>query len=121
MSLEQTPEEKLDRWKKLAQYVLDAKTFGEGLFTAKDLESMVDDDLTDFVCRDILGLKGWCGTDPGQTWGFEDLTWDSYDTSIEFKGCVPGFEITPEQKQKLVAVGITHGWICYNDGSEKHF
>jgi hypothetical protein len=49
---------------------------------------------------------------------YKDNTYNPYDSSIEFKGAEPGFELTMDQWRKLNAVGFMKCWVCYEDGSE---
>jgi hypothetical protein len=119
--MEMTTSEKVAHLHQIAKRVLDAPNFGDAFYAAKDLYNVAEDHLYDFVNREVLGMPGWCGVDAKEGWGYEELTADPYDTSIEFKDARLGFQVTPEQKSKLRDQGITHGWICYEDGTEAHF
>ena len=50
------------------------------------------------------------------------LTFDDYDTSMEFKEVEPvGAELTPEAQAFIHKSGFVQCWLCYEDGSQRHY
>ncbi len=52
---------------------------------------------------------------------FNDITFDSYDCSFEFKDCLLGWKPTNEQIKACIELGFLRCWICYTDGSEWYY
>jgi hypothetical protein len=61
------------------------------------------------------------GIDPNGDWPLEDITFDYYDNSFEFKQTKVGWEPTPEILKKWWNLGFMRCWICYTDGTEKFY
>lgn len=61
-----------------------------------------------------------CDPEDVDSWpAFEDITWDSYDSSFELKGA--GLEVifTEEQWNRFASLGFKCAWICYVDGTQR--
>ena len=75
--------------------------------------------------RELLddALLTACGIDPREpeSWPMTDITMDHYDSSFEFKEVKPGWVPTEQQLGKCWELGFVQCWICYTDGTEKHF
>lgn len=86
------------------------------LFSATIAQMSLEDEAHEAVMRAV-------GVDPDDvdSWPHEDFTHDYYDTSWEFKGVRPGWVPTAEQVAATFALGFSRCWICYTDGTEKHF
>lgn len=52
---------------------------------------------------------------------YNDLTWDHYDYSVEFKDACPHFRLTPEQLKGIWELGFHRLWICHADGWETYY
>lgn len=61
--------------------------------------------------------------DPDKTdeWPLDDVEFDSYDESFEFKGVKLGWEPTEEILAAWWALGFERCWICYTDETEKQY
>lgn len=55
------------------------------------------------------------------TWPLDDITFDWYDSSFEFKGVRLDWEPTPEMQAKWWELGFERCWICYKDKTEKYY
>jgi hypothetical protein len=79
------------------------------------------------LARELAGdaILDALGFDPHapDTWPkFDDFTFDHYDESFEIRGVVDAaFTISPESWTKCRALGFDRAWLCYTDGSERHF
>lgn len=89
-------------------------TFAARLFQAERTYTMLDSELYDQVIR-IFGI------DAERQWPFEDITNDYYDSSFEIKLAQPELDPTEEQRKEFWALGFERFWICYVDGTEKHW
>jgi hypothetical protein len=54
-------------------------------------------------------------------WPITDITYDSYDSSFEFKDVRPDWTISDEQWGRCNALGFARCWVCYTDGSERYY
>lgn len=54
-------------------------------------------------------------------WPLDDITFDDYDYSFEFRGVAPGWAPTSEQMMACFALGFARCWICYTDGMERYY
>lgn len=92
----------------------------ERVFAMQIAQGVIDDETNDALLRAA-------GIDPDVSpWPLEDITYDYYDSSFEFKGVREGWEPTLETLEKWWALGFAQCWICYADGPngerrEKHY
>lgn len=54
-------------------------------------------------------------------WPLEDITFDPYDASFEFKGCRNDWEPTAGQMQACLDLGFNRCWLCWQDGTERYY
>lgn len=83
------------------------------MLDARDKSFMLEEQMSDT-------LIGLCGIDCNKpdTWPLKDVTFDSYDTSFEFKGCRNDWAPTQAQLEACFALGFARCWICYEDNTE---
>ena len=97
---------------KVAGYVLEAAqdgSFAQQLFTAHQAQDIMETRFTmELMAMGILG-------------DWSEYRFDDYDQSFELKGTPPGLQFTPDQCEKLAALGFQRCWICYTDGTEKYY
>lgn len=104
-----TWEEKITKFRALA-----GEKIGHQLFLAMDATSALECEIADELMR-------CCELDPnGDGCGVDDVTFDSYDCSFEFKGVTVGWVPTQEQIKACLDLGFGRCWICYRDGSEMY-
>jgi hypothetical protein len=51
----------------------------------------------------------------------QDISFDWYDNSFEFKGCSSEFIPSSKQLKQFKKLGFSRCWFCYIDGTEKYF
>lgn len=88
-------------------------TFADELFCASAALSRVEGALCDRL-HAIVGV-------PAAACWWDDVTWDWYDRSVELKNVRNDLELTPEMRQQIAALGFERMWICYQDGTERHY
>jgi hypothetical protein len=92
---------------------MENKSLADRLFEASALAALLEEEILDKVLV-ILGVK----PEDTDNWPFYDFGWDWYDSSFELYGCAEGFSLSPEQYEQIKALGFSHGWCNYADGSE---
>lgn len=70
----------------------------------------------------ILAAMG-CDPQDTKTWPeYHDFGFDYYDGSFEMYGIADTtLVLTPEQQRAIAALGFSHGWFNYVDGTARHF
>lgn len=61
------------------------------------------------------------GVADGSDAPFDDITYDDYDSSFEFKNVAVGWAPTTEMLSAWWALGFGRCWLCYVDGTEKYY
>jgi hypothetical protein len=56
-----------------------------------------------------------------EKWFVDDIIFDEYDNSFEFKGVKIGWEPDEDMIKRWWALGFSRCWICYKDGTEKYY
>jgi hypothetical protein len=74
--------------------------------------------LKDKVCDALISVFG---IDPDGDLPFDDITFDEYDSSFEFKQCNMDFNPSEDLVQKSLDLGFYCCWLCYIDGTEKSY
>lgn len=88
------------------------KSLAEKLFDAMHVKSLAEEEVTH-----ALLIACGIGDDPDD-WPLEDITFDWYDASFEFKKVKGDWLPTDEQFAACFALGFSRCWICYSDGRE---
>ena len=74
-------------------------------------------------CEDKIHSGVLCalGIDPGsdQDWPYDDYGFDWYDSSMELHNVFPGFRITMEQVETILAMGLQRIFVNYSDGTTR--
>lgn len=88
----------------------DSRTFAEQFFDAQDFAVKKED----LLYTEVLKIFGVEYEDP-KNWPFHNLTWDSYDNSIEMKcDITSSWSPTAKQMQELFEkLGFHQCWVCY--------
>jgi len=95
----------------------DEITLAQKYFDAYVASMSLEDDLNDALLEAV-------GINPGiegHPWPFEDITYDHYDGSFEFKKTRLDWKITPEQLKLCWKLGFSRCWICYVNGDEQYY
>ena len=59
--------------------------------------------------------------DEPEAWPLEDVTFDNYDTSFEFKQVTPGWKLSKTMRKAYKKLGFLRCWLCYTDKTEKYY
>lgn len=94
---------------------VDSRTFAEQFFDAQDFASCKEDLLYTNVLK-IFGIE-YVVKEDTHNWPFHDLTWDSYDNSIEMHCDVTAaWKPTENQMEQLFeTLGFSCCWVCYGE------
>lgn len=86
------------------------KLIASAIYDAQDAKSAAEERLLDL----LFGEKH-------EGAHFGEFTFDPYDGSVEFKDAGAGFLLTPDHLKSLWDSGFQRTWVCYTDGSERHY
>jgi len=90
------------------------KKLAEEYFEAEMMSNRLEIRLTDALMEAI-------DIDPDTgIWPCDDITFDHYDASFEFKNTDVGWTPTRGMKKKWRKLGFSRCWICYTDKTEAH-
>ena len=89
-------------------------TFADELFEATAMWQKRDFELWDKLI-DIMGFNNL-----EKEYPFEDVSYDLYDYSFEFKKMDVGVHLTPAQIQAFKELGFKRLWVCHKDGTEEY-
>ncbi len=84
------------------------------LFLARNRSSSLEEE-ADRALLEACGIDYW-----NDEWPLDDIKFDGYDSSFEFKGVRVGWMPTMEQFKKCFEMGFERCWLNYTDGSEAY-
>lgn len=93
-----------------------ATSVAQQFFQHRRADYMMEEQLGDLLVESI-GLTSM-DTD---NWPFDDITFDGYDSSFEFKNVKLEWKTTEDMQRKWWAMGFLKCYICYENGSEAIF
>lgn len=91
-------------------------TFANKFFSATRAASLLEGKLVDQLIE--IAEKR---VDEPDDWDFDDIIFDDYDGSVEYRGASSSLVFTDEQAQKIFDLGFKRFWIVYTDGTERYY
>lgn len=88
------------------------KNLGEvafDIFRVRSVSYNLESDFYDWVCTNFGYNK------------VQDITYDEYDGSVEFKDCTDDFIFTQENAEEVFKLGFKRMWVCYSNKPELYF
>lgn len=87
-----------------------ADEFFESMMKYEDLRNDVENSILE-IATEFKDIDVPCS----------DLTFDWYDYSFEFKNTELGWKPTSKMLKAWKELGFYQCWVCYTDGTEKHY